>query len=92
MDKATQKSYNYIVSAAYDQGSTIGKIMKPSDVLTLNNFPNKVIEYVYENLVLVASELAIIPVTWIVLKWWLTKRYKNSAIDNITVSYFYCMF
>jgi len=66
--------YNYNVSAAYDQGSIFGKVIKPSDLLTLSNFPNKIAQYIVDNPILVASELAIIPVSWFVLKWWIGKR------------------
>jgi hypothetical protein len=78
MDDATWNyTYdNYTVSAAYDQGSTIGKVMKRSDVLSCS-FPNKVAEYVVANPILVASELAIIPASWIILKWRLSKRLKK---------------
>jgi hypothetical protein len=41
--------YNCIVSAAYDQGSTMGKVMKPSDTLTLSNFPKLCWENIVQN-------------------------------------------
>jgi hypothetical protein len=79
--KQDSSYYDYTVSAAYDQGSTIGKVIRPSDMLSWSNFPNKVWEYVVENPILVASELAIVPATWIVLRWWSRKRFRNSHIS-----------
>jgi hypothetical protein len=84
MDSANRSSsyYNYTVSAAYDQGSIMGKVIKPSDVLSWSNFPNKIWEYIVDNPILVASEIAIIPAGWFTIKWWLHKRLR---IHNIYV-------
>lgn len=85
MNNAKQNSsyYNYTLTAAYDQGSTTGKVMKPSDAPTLTNFPSKVAEYIVENPILVASEIAIIPIGWISIRWWLGKRFRNRAIRRM---------
>jgi hypothetical protein len=71
--KQDQFYYNYNVSAAYDQGSVMGKVLKPTSH-TLFQYLSNIAEYVVENPFLVASEIAVIPVTWIVLRWWLIKR------------------
>jgi hypothetical protein len=85
MDSAKQNLsyYNYTISAAYDQGSVMGKVIKPSDELSLSNFPNKIAQYIVENSILVASEIAIIPVGWITIKWWLGKRFRGYLISNM---------
>lgn len=57
--------------------------MKPSDAPTWTNFPSKVAEYIVDNPILVASEIAIIPVGWITIKWWLGKRFRQRVIFKL---------
>ena len=75
--------YNYTVSAAYDQGSIMGKVMKTADTLTFSNLPSKIWQYIIENPILVASEIAIIPAGYITIRWWLNKRFKRHATGRM---------
>jgi hypothetical protein len=81
--------YNYTVSAAFDQGSVMGRVLKPSDALTLGNLPSKVWQYVVDDPIVVASEIAIIPVGWITIKWWLGKRFRDYLISRMINSILY---
>jgi hypothetical protein len=57
----------------------VGKVIQASHALGI--FPNKVAQYIVDNPISVASELAIIPSSWIVLRWWLNKR-RSVIIDR----------
>jgi len=75
--------YNYTVSAVYDQGSIIGKVLKPAPPATAGQILVNFINYIVENSVLVGMEVALIPLVYFILRWLTNKFFKRRWISQI---------
>jgi hypothetical protein len=75
--------HNYTVTASFDQGSVVGDILNSiRPVTTLQYYANLFIQ-VITNPLLIAIEIIIIPIIWVLLRRWIDKRHKRRLISEI---------